>query len=103
MIKKLACLFLLVCVLVAAAPASQAFVPFKNQLKTMYAEPDPTSEVVFVFPLEITMLGMAEDLNWFKVKIKFELAFIRYEYTGWVNIPVGDSFHLPPISAKKNS
>ncbi|MFA4858245.1 MAG: hypothetical protein WC901_06840 [Candidatus Margulisiibacteriota bacterium] len=101
MTKTIVCTLLLALVLAAAAPMSQAFVPFKTQLKTLYADPNKDADVVFRFPIEVTMLGMTEDLNWFKVRIKFELAFIRYEYTGWVNIPVGSTFNLPPIDLKK--
>lgn len=58
-------------------------------IKKVYAEPNEASKVIFEIPIEVRALGVSEDRNWFKVKIKIDLVFFgNYEYIGWVNIPI---------------
>jgi len=64
----------------------------------LYAQPDKNSGVVFEIPIEVALLSMTEDLNWFRVKIRFSVGFIHYEHYGWVNIPVGSTFNIPPLA-----
>lgn len=59
-------------------------------LKKLYAAPTTTSKIVFDIPVDVTLLDMSEDLNWYKVKIAFNLGPLQYKYTGWTKIPVGD-------------
>jgi hypothetical protein len=49
---------------------------------------------VYEIPIEVTLLGITEDLNWYRVRIKFEFGFIKNDYSGWVNIPVGTLLHI---------
>lgn len=53
----------------------------------MYAEPSASSKVVYEFPLELTLLDVSDDMNWFKIRVKFDFLFIHYDYVGWVNLP----------------
>lgn len=95
LILRLIASFLLVC---ALSTSAAAIVDVNLPIKLMYAEPDENSEVVFAFPLEIVFLSMTEDLDWYRVKIRFEFMFAPYEYIGWVYIPVGSLFNLPKLA-----
>ncbi|MFA6431637.1 MAG: hypothetical protein WCV91_04590 [Candidatus Margulisiibacteriota bacterium] len=59
-------------------------------LKKLYAAPSAASKLVFDIPVDVTLLDMSEDLNWYKVKIAFNIGPLQYKYTGWTKIPVGD-------------
>lgn len=82
-------LFLLVTGLAAAAPL-EAQSPYDLQLKSLYAEPDEESKLIYNFPIEVWLLDVSEDANWYKVKIVFRLGPLGYTYVGWTQIPVGD-------------
>jgi len=94
-ILKITLVGLLVCWLAGSAAA---FVPFRVPIKLMHKTPSANSEVVYEIPIEVTLLGMTEDLNWFRARIKFEFALIKCDYTGWLHIPVGETFKLPKLA-----
>ena len=86
-ILKLIVGLLLVCFLASGA---SAVIKYEQPIKILYAKPSQDSAIVFEIPVEVTVLGIMEDLNWFRVRIQF--AF--FDYTGWVNIPVGNTFNV---------
>ena len=59
-------------------------------LKKLYAAPSSASKLVYDIPVEVTLLDMSDDLNWYKVKIAFNIGPLQYKYTGWTKIPVGE-------------
>ena len=91
-------IFAAVLLLAFCASSAAAIVPANLPIKLMYAEPNEDAEIVFEIPVEIALLSLTEDLNWFRVKIRFEFAFIVYEYIGWVHLPVGEIFNLPKLA-----
>ena len=77
---------LLAVALSAASPGGNVY--FNLPIKTLLAEPTPEAEVVYDIPIDVKMLGISEDKNWYKVRIAFDLVFLgRYEYAGWVYAP----------------
>lgn len=82
-------LFLLVTGMAMAATPETKY-PYDIQLKSLYAEPDEESKLIYTFPIEVRLLDVSEDANWYKVKIAFRLGPLGYTYVGWTQIPVGD-------------
>jgi hypothetical protein len=63
--------------------------PYNHQVRSLYAKPDGTSKVVYNIPIEVRMLDVSEDANWYKVKIQFNLGLASFNFSGWAYIPVG--------------
>jgi hypothetical protein len=74
----------------AAAAAPETKYPYDIQLKSLYAEPDNASKLVYSFPITVKLLDISEDANWYQVQISFRLGPLAYNYIGWTQIPVGD-------------
>jgi hypothetical protein len=64
--------------------------PYNHQVKSLYSKPDGNSAVVYNLPIEVKMLDVSQDANWYKVKIQFNLGLACFKYVGWAYIPVGD-------------
>jgi hypothetical protein len=63
--------------------------PLDLTIKEIYLTPSKNASLVFKIPIEVRLLDISSDCNWYKVKISFSLGPLCYTYTGWVNIPVG--------------
>ena len=63
--------------------------PLSFKVKELYASPG-SSKVVYSIPIDVSMLDVSEDGNWYKVYLKFNLGPLEFKYTGWAYIPVGD-------------
>jgi hypothetical protein len=71
--------------------ANESNVYFKLPVKKLLAEPKEDAHMLYEFPIDVRMLGVTEDLNWFKLSVEFDLLFLgHYKYTGWVHAPLGD-------------
>lgn len=71
--------------------AAEENVYFKMPITKMYAEPSKEANVIYQIPIEVKALGMTPDMNWFKIRISFDLIiFGRYTYEGWCYAPIGD-------------
>ncbi|MCX5726584.1 MAG: hypothetical protein NT030_05350 [Candidatus Saganbacteria bacterium] len=82
---------LLFSVLFGGLALSAENLSFKFPIKKMYAEPTTEAEVVFEIPIEVKAIGISPDLNWFKIKISYDLSILgHYEYVGWCYAPLGD-------------
>ena len=94
-------LLLLLTLLLLAAPAlAQAGTdPLNIQVKKIYSAPDQTASLIYDIPLDVKLLDVSEDGNWYKVRIAFNLGPFNYTYLGWSHIPVGD---FVAERAKKN-
>ena len=70
---------------------------FKIPIKTLLSEPSKDANKVYDIPVDVKILGISEDGNWYKVRIEFDFVFLgHYKYTGWAYAPVSD------ILAEKN-
>jgi hypothetical protein len=63
--------------------------PYDLRVKTLYAAPGANNKVVYDIPIDVKMLDISDDMNWYKVKIQFNLGPACFKYTGWAYIPVG--------------
>lgn len=64
--------------------------PMSFQIKKLYSAPTPESKSVYDIPIEVKLLDISEDANWYKVQITFCLGPARFSYEGWTQIPVGE-------------
>jgi hypothetical protein len=76
--------------ILAGAGLAAAKEPYSLQVKKLYSAPEETANVVFDIPIDVKLLDMSNDGNWYKVKISFSLGPLCYTYVGWAKIPVGD-------------
>jgi hypothetical protein len=88
--KRALVLALSLIILVGMSLASFAKDPYDVQVKKLYAAPEETSSLIFSIPIEVKLLDVSADANWYKVKISFQLGPFGYTYVGWANIPVGE-------------
>lgn len=63
--------------------------PYSVKVKQLYAKPDGRSKIVYEIPIEVKLLDISEDANWYKVYIDFSLGILKFNYSGWAYIPVG--------------
>lgn len=63
--------------------------PYNHQVRSLYDRPDGTSKIVYNIPIEVRMLDVSDDANWYKVKIQFNLGLASFNFSGWAYIPVG--------------
>lgn len=89
LLKKTICILLLFGFVIGFSGASFAGDPYSHQIKTLRFAPDPDARVVYNLPIEVKMLDVSEDANWYKVRISFYLGPINFVYSGWTYIPVG--------------
>lgn len=89
--KALALAIILMSLILCLAPAWAAEPPAYNlKVKQLYAKPDGRSKVVYEIPIEVKLLDISEDGNWYKVYIEFSLGPVRLNYSGWAYIPVAN-------------
>ena len=60
-----------------------------HQIKRLLADPSENSSLVYEIPLEVTLLDISPNADWYKVKISFYVGPFNYVYTGWTKIPIG--------------
>ncbi|MCU0640938.1 MAG: hypothetical protein MUC35_02480 [Candidatus Margulisbacteria bacterium] len=77
-------------VILAGVGFAAAKEPYSLQVKKLYAVPEETASVVFDIPIDVKLLDMSNDGNWYKVRIAFNFGPLGYTYVGWAKIPVGD-------------
>jgi len=59
-------------------------------VKKLYSAPSEDATLVLDIPIEVKLLDISEDGNWYKVKIAYAVGPFSYTYVGWSNIPVGN-------------
>jgi hypothetical protein len=77
-------------VILAGVGLAAAKEPYSLQVKKLYSVPEETANVVFDIPIDVKLLDISGDGNWYKVQISFNLGPLGYTYVGWAKIPVGD-------------
>ena len=68
--------------------AAEAQEAINFPIKQLRSAPSEDSSVVFDIPVEVTLLDINDDLNWYKVRIAFAIGPFRYSYEGWTQIPI---------------
>lgn len=87
--KKLVVSLVCLAILFGVALAAEVKDPYNIQVKKIYSAPDDNSNLLFEVPVEVKLLDMSADNNWYKVKISFKMGPFGYTYIGWTEIPVG--------------
>lgn len=88
--RKLFIAILALSILVGIGFAAAAADPYTMQVKKLYSAPDENSNLIYNIPIDVQLLDVSNDGNWYKVKISFNLGPLGYTYVGWANIPVGE-------------
>jgi|GEM_PF-971107 len=86
--KKWIALILLISVVFVSKAAWAGQDPLDLEVKNLYSAPQEYSNEIYSIPIEVKLLDISEDGNWYKVKISFYLGPFGYTYVGWANIPV---------------
>ena len=86
--------FAILVVFAAAAFAVQAAPAEKKEalaltVKDLYSTPSESANLIYKIPIEVTLLDLSNDGNWYKVRIAYNIGPFSYTYVGWANIPVG--------------
>ncbi|MBU0573582.1 MAG: hypothetical protein KKH83_03790 [Candidatus Margulisbacteria bacterium] len=87
--KKIAVLLLIA--LFVCQGISFASAPLDYKVTKLFQEPSAGSKLVYEIPVEVRLVDISEDANWYKVKIFFNLGPVRFAYEGWAEIPVGET------------
>ena len=74
--------------------------PYNVKVKELYASPG-SSKVVYSIPIDVKMLDVTEDANWYKVYLRFNLGPVEFKYVGWAYIPGGDILAERAVSKAK--
>ena len=85
--KTLFCLLALV-ILVGFASAEAVKEPLSIPVKNIYSAPSEDSNLILAIPIEVKLLDVGADGNWYKVKISYAIGPFNYTYIGWTEIPV---------------
>ena len=64
--------------------------PLDLSIKTLYSAPYEDSNVVYNIPVEVKLLDVSEDGNWYKVKIAYNVGPFGYTYVGWAPVPAAE-------------
>jgi hypothetical protein len=86
--RKLIALILLFGSLTANAALASEEKALDLNVKYLYSKPSTNSSLVYSIPIEVKLLDISEDGNWYKVRISYKIAFCSYNYVGWTNIPI---------------
>ncbi len=90
--KRVAAITLLIgailCLGVAYAEVRE---PYDLTVRELYSAPTESSNLIYRIPVEVRVLDISEDCNWYKVKVGFSLGPLAYTYVGWTKIPLGET------------
>jgi hypothetical protein len=64
--------------------------PLDIPVKQLYSAPLAGSNLILDIPIEVKLLDISPDGNWYKVKISYNIGPFGYTYVGWSHIPVMD-------------
>jgi hypothetical protein len=82
--------------LVSICPADiiKAADPLNYSIKKLYASPTEESKLVFAIPIDVNLLDISADRNWYKVRIHYALGPLNYTHIGWTRIPANELLPL---------
>ena len=73
--------------------SEQEIIALDIPVTQMLAEPTAEASANFIFPIDLKILSMTPDHNWFKVRIAYTLPLVgHFEYSGWCYVPLGEKF-----------
>ncbi|OGC06976.1 hypothetical protein A3H38_00395 [candidate division WOR-1 bacterium RIFCSPLOWO2_02_FULL_46_20] len=65
--------------------------PINLPIDKLYATPSKNSKVIFDVPMEVKLLDVSPDINWYKVKISYSFGPFKATHIGWAEIPIADT------------
>lgn len=77
--------------------------PYDLPIKKLHAAPSEDASIVLDIPIEVRLLDISADHNWYKVKIAYAFGPFNYSYIGWANIPVSDTLIPKPPASPESS
>jgi hypothetical protein len=89
--KKVLLVFLAIITLAGVGFTSATNDPYTLQVKKLYSAPDENSNLILSIPINVQLLDISPDANWYKVQISYSLGPIGYTYVGWARVPVGEA------------
>jgi len=60
-------------------------------VKELYSSPSANSNLIYKIPIEVKLIDISDDGNWYKVKLSYAIGPFTYTYIGWAEIPVGET------------
>ena len=87
--KKLIAIIFILFFVVCQANFATEKTPLNCPIKQLYSAPAENSSLVYSIPIEVKLLEISSDANWYKVKISFRFGPFASTYVGWAKIPVG--------------
>lgn len=75
--------------LISAFSCSYADNPYNYKIKDLYSEASGISNVIYQIPIDVRLLDISSDANWYKVMIKFNLGPAEFKHIGWAYVPIG--------------
>lgn len=88
--KKLLVITLLMALLVGQGALAAKTKDLNITVKELYSAPVEGSNLIYEIPVEVVLLDVSKDGNWYKVKIAYNIGPFNYTYVGWAEIPVAD-------------
>ena len=88
--KKLIVITLLIALLVGQGALAAKKKDLNISVKKLYSAPHDDSNLIYEIPVEVALLDISKDGNWYKVKIAYNIGPFNYTYVGWAEIPVAD-------------
>jgi hypothetical protein len=90
--KKLIVITIVLFSVIWLSSAAQAVAegPLNLPVKKLYSAPMDNSNLILDIPIEVKLLDISPDGNWYKVKITYHIGPFGYTYVGWSHIPVMD-------------
>ncbi|MFH1542335.1 MAG: hypothetical protein ABIE84_04515 [bacterium] len=90
--RKLIAITMLICFIVFGQLVWANFLtektPLNYDIKTLRSEPNNDSSIIYKFPIEVSLLDISEDGDWYKVSINYMIGPFIYTYVGWTHLPI---------------
>lgn len=99
--RKLIAITLLILVFSCSTAVAAENSLISHQIKKLYASPSEKAKLVYEFPVEVTLLDISPNADWYKVKVSFYIGPFNYVYTGWTKIPIGTTLAKREQTAKE--
>ncbi|MFC1568079.1 hypothetical protein ACFL37_00085 [Candidatus Margulisiibacteriota bacterium] len=88
--QKIALIILITTFILGQAALASNDSPLDLPVKQLYSAPMADSNLILDIPIEVKLLDISPDGNWYKVKIAYNIGPFSYTYVGWSHIPVMD-------------
>lgn len=86
---KIVLILIVAVLLVSFFSCAYAQLPSPIKIKDLYADASGLSKVVYQIPIDVVLLDISPDSNWYKVSIAYNIGPARFKYSGWAYIPIG--------------